>query len=152
MYKQRFQLILLYWKQLIIILRFWTLHESFDKCFQVCLNLTPCLGTRCEWCIHEGVLNKEILILTWKWESKTIILPIKLWVLLLSLITIFMGWWVNRKKHVYLSFVCKALLFSPGEEDADEVNWMLVHEGEKKSCQCGHWFQLFFPPGAKGGH
>lgn len=30
-----------------------------------------------------------------------------------------------------------------GEEDATSVQWMWLHEGEMKRCQCGYWFKLF---------
>ncbi|XP_050308326.1 cytochrome c oxidase subunit 5B, mitochondrial-like [Anthonomus grandis grandis] len=28
------------------------------------------------------------------------------------------------------------------EEDATSVNWMWLHKGEPKRCECGHWFTL----------
>lgn len=28
------------------------------------------------------------------------------------------------------------------EEDAISINWMYLHKGEQKRCQCGHWFKL----------
>ncbi|KAK3576319.1 hypothetical protein CHS0354_034011 [Potamilus streckersoni] len=27
------------------------------------------------------------------------------------------------------------------EEDALYINWMLIHRGEKRRCECGYWFQ-----------
>ncbi|XP_052774258.1 uncharacterized protein LOC128212908 [Mya arenaria] len=34
------------------------------------------------------------------------------------------------------------------EEDADEVSWMMIYNGEKKKCECGHWFQIHMIEGA----
>ncbi|XP_043263080.1 cytochrome c oxidase subunit 5B, mitochondrial-like [Colletes gigas] len=28
------------------------------------------------------------------------------------------------------------------EEDAAHVNWMWLHEGTPRRCECGHWFKL----------
>lgn len=28
------------------------------------------------------------------------------------------------------------------EEDATCVNWMWLHEGQPRRCECGHWFKL----------
>ncbi|ELT99102.1 hypothetical protein CAPTEDRAFT_20548 [Capitella teleta] len=28
------------------------------------------------------------------------------------------------------------------EEDSLTVNWMYLHQGESKRCECGHWFKL----------
>lgn len=28
------------------------------------------------------------------------------------------------------------------EEDATSVNWMWLHKGQPRRCECGHWFSL----------
>lgn len=28
------------------------------------------------------------------------------------------------------------------EEDATSVNWMWLHKGVSRRCECGHWFKL----------
>ncbi|KAJ8938048.1 hypothetical protein NQ318_013956 [Aromia moschata] len=28
------------------------------------------------------------------------------------------------------------------EEDATSINWMWLHKGEPKRCECGYWFNL----------
>lgn len=28
------------------------------------------------------------------------------------------------------------------EEDTSHVNWMWLHEGMTRRCECGHWFKL----------
>jgi len=28
------------------------------------------------------------------------------------------------------------------EEDAVSINWMFLHKGEPKRCECGYWFKL----------
>ncbi|XP_003487551.1 cytochrome c oxidase subunit 5B, mitochondrial-like [Bombus vosnesenskii] len=28
------------------------------------------------------------------------------------------------------------------EEDTAHVNWMWLHEGQPRRCECGHWFKL----------
>ncbi|XP_018332360.1 cytochrome c oxidase subunit 5B, mitochondrial-like [Agrilus planipennis] len=28
------------------------------------------------------------------------------------------------------------------EEDSTSINWMWVHKGHPKRCECGHWFNL----------
>ncbi|XP_059163088.1 cytochrome c oxidase subunit 5B, mitochondrial-like [Physella acuta] len=33
------------------------------------------------------------------------------------------------------------------EEDALTINWMYVHKGEPKRCECGYWFKLVDLPG-----
>ncbi|XP_060519337.1 cytochrome c oxidase subunit 5B, mitochondrial-like [Cylas formicarius] len=30
------------------------------------------------------------------------------------------------------------------EEDATSVNWMWLHKGEPKRCECGYWFKLVY--------
>ncbi|KAL4235509.1 Cytochrome c oxidase subunit 5B [Mactra antiquata] len=35
------------------------------------------------------------------------------------------------------------------EEDTGEVVWMMIHSNEKKSCDCGNWFQGVSVPGAR---
>ncbi|CAL1540339.1 unnamed protein product [Lymnaea stagnalis] len=32
------------------------------------------------------------------------------------------------------------------EEDALTINWMYVHKGEPKRCECGYWFKLVDAP------
>ncbi|XP_015524587.1 cytochrome c oxidase subunit 5B, mitochondrial [Neodiprion pinetum] len=28
------------------------------------------------------------------------------------------------------------------EEDATSINWMWLHQGSPRRCECGHWFKL----------
>lgn len=30
------------------------------------------------------------------------------------------------------------------EEDSTCINWMWLHKGEPKRCECGHWFNLVY--------
>ena len=53
-----------------------------------------------------------------------------------SILTVVFQWLIQCKPYpVYI--------FTLGEEDAVEVEWMLLYSGEKKKCTCGNWFQIY---------
>ena len=39
------------------------------------------------------------------------------------------------------SFEEKRLVGCVCEEDATTINWMWVHKGDPKRCECGYWFK-----------
>jgi len=45
------------------------------------------------------------------------------------------------KPNVVPSFEEKRLIGCICEEDATSINWMYVHKGDPKRCECGYWFK-----------
>jgi len=48
--------------------------------------------------------------------------------------------------NLILSFEEKRLIGCICEEDATCINWMWVHKGDPKRCECGHWFKCVDAP------
>merc|ERR1711872_883515 len=46
------------------------------------------------------------------------------------------------KPNLIPSFYDKRLVGCVCEEDATCINWMQLHQGEPKRCECGYWFKL----------
>jgi len=45
------------------------------------------------------------------------------------------------KPNIVPSFESKRLVGCICEEDATSINWMYVHKGDPKRCECGYWFK-----------
>ncbi|KAK6179558.1 hypothetical protein SNE40_011887 [Patella caerulea] len=46
------------------------------------------------------------------------------------------------KPNIVPSLYQKRLVGCICEEDEININWMNLHNGEPKRCECGHWFKL----------
>nr|ABR23413.1 cytochrome c oxidase polyprotein Vb [Ornithodoros parkeri] len=40
------------------------------------------------------------------------------------------------------SYLEKRMIGCICEEDATVINWMWLHRGDPRRCECGHWFKL----------
>lgn len=53
---------------------------------------------------------------------------------------------INGNKKYYNNVTIpqqlKMVLVCAGEEDAVSINWMYLHKGEPRRCECGYWFKL----------
>jgi len=45
------------------------------------------------------------------------------------------------KPNIVPSFEEKRLVGCVCEEDATTINWMWVHKGDPRRCECGYWFK-----------